>query len=147
MGFRSVTHVWPDGGRNGVGGRPTHLHVKPEVSDGGVRLELQANGPFEYTTFRASESLYVLDISGVSVGDAAGLHIVRSELIKSYGGRPIPPARRPWSDRSAAGEGRQPRVERTDAQDVELVVSRNANAAATAPAKGTSRRLRPLPRR
>ena len=49
-----------------------------------VRLELQANGPFEYTTFRPSESLYVLDLSGVSAGDPAGVRVVPSDLIKSY---------------------------------------------------------------
>ena len=115
------------------------LHVKPEVSDGGVRLELQANGPFEYTTFRASESLYVLDISGVSVGDAAGVRVVPSELIKSYRVSTYSAGTTPMVRIEVLLEkGVEPRVERTDAQDVELVVSRNADAAAATPAKGTS---------
>ena len=45
------------------------VHVKAEVKDGAVSLEAEANGPFEYTTYRPSESLYVLDLSGVSAGD------------------------------------------------------------------------------
>ena len=48
------------------------------------RLEAQANGPFEYTTYRPSESLYVLDLSGVSAADPAGARVVASDLVKSY---------------------------------------------------------------
>ncbi|HWF38151.1 MAG TPA: AMIN domain-containing protein, partial [Candidatus Acidoferrales bacterium] len=115
------------------------LHVKPEVSDGGVRLELQANGPFEYTTFRASESLYVLDISGVSVGDAAGVRVVPSELIKSYRVSTYSSGTTPMVRIEVLLEkGVEPRVERSDAQDVDLVVSRSADAALATPAKGAS---------
>jgi len=39
------------------------VHVKAVVRDGGVRLEAQANAPFDYTTYRPSDSLYVLDLS------------------------------------------------------------------------------------
>ena len=60
------------------------VHVKAVVKDGAVRLEAQANGPFEYTTYRPSESLYVLDLSGVSAGDPAGARVVASDLVKSY---------------------------------------------------------------
>ena len=42
------------------------VHVKAVVKDGSVRLEAEANAPFEYTTYRPSESLYVLDLSGVA---------------------------------------------------------------------------------
>ncbi len=44
------------------------VHVKAVVKDGAVRLQAEANAPFEYTTYRPSESLYVLDLSGVSHG-------------------------------------------------------------------------------
>ena len=47
------------------------VHVKAEVKDGAVRLQADANAPFEYTTYRPSESLYVLDLTGVSAGDPA----------------------------------------------------------------------------
>ena len=39
---------------------------------------------FEYTTYRPSASLYVLDLSGVSAGDPAGARVVASDLVKSY---------------------------------------------------------------
>ena len=60
------------------------VHVKAVVKDGNVNLEAQANAPFEYTTYRPSQSLYVLDLSGVSAGDSAGARVVPSELVKSY---------------------------------------------------------------
>ncbi|MGA7626454.1 MAG: type IV pilus secretin PilQ [Candidatus Acidiferrales bacterium] len=60
------------------------VHVKAVVKDGAVTLDAQANGPFEYTTYRPSESLFVLDLSGVSAGDSSGARVVPSELIKSY---------------------------------------------------------------
>ncbi len=56
------------------------LHVKPEVNAGTVRLDLQATGPFEYTAFRASESLFVVDLSGVATPDTSGVRVVPSEL-------------------------------------------------------------------
>ena len=60
------------------------VHVKAVVKDGNVTLEAQANAPFEYTTYRPSESLYVLDLSGVSAADPAGARVVASDLVKSY---------------------------------------------------------------
>jgi type IV pilus secretin PilQ/predicted competence protein len=109
------------------------VHVKALVKDGAVRLEAEANGPFQYTTYRPSESLYVLDLSGVSAADPAGARVVDSDLVKSY--RVVP---------YAAGEkqivrveillkrGVEPRLERKDPQDLTLVVSRGVNAASAA---------------
>jgi type IV pilus secretin PilQ/predicted competence protein len=122
------------------------LHVKPEVSDGVTRLDLQANGPFEYTTFRPSESLYVLDLSGVSAGDPAGVRVVPSELIKSYrvsayasGDKPI------VRMEVLLGKGAQPRLERIDANDVRLVVSQDADPASSVPVVKTRERAAVVP--
>jgi len=60
------------------------VHVSAQVKDGSVTIEAQANGPFEYTTYRPSDSLYVLDLSGVSAADPAGARVVASNLVKSY---------------------------------------------------------------
>ena len=57
------------------------VHVKAVVTNGNVTLEARANGPFEYTTYRPSESLYVLDLSGVSAADPAGARMVASDLV------------------------------------------------------------------
>jgi type IV pilus assembly protein PilQ len=112
------------------------VRVKAVVNDGAVRLEAKANGPFEYTTYRPSESLYVLDLSGVSAADPAGARVVASDLVKSY--RVVT---------YAAGEksvvrveillarGVEPRVERKGSQDLTLLVSRSANAGSAAAGK------------
>jgi type IV pilus assembly protein PilQ len=101
------------------------VHVKAVVKDGAVRLEAQANAPFEYTTYRPSESLYVLDLSGVAAADPAGARVVASDLVKSYrvinyasGQKPVVRVE------ILLSQGIEPRLERKDAQDLTLVVSR-----------------------
>jgi type IV pilus secretin PilQ/predicted competence protein len=109
------------------------VHVKAVVKDGGVQLDAEANAPFEYTTYRPSESLYVLDLSGVSAGDAAGARVVPSDLVKSYrvstyasGNKPVVRVE------ILMTQGVEPRLERKDAQDLTLLVSRTPDAAAIA---------------
>ncbi len=107
------------------------VHVKTVVKDGGVRLEAQATGPFDYTAYRPSGNLFVLDLSGVSSGDPVGARIVPSDLVKSY--RLVP-----YAEGSKAmvrlevllAQGIEPQVQKTDSQDLVLTVSRSANAAA-----------------
>ena len=101
------------------------VHVKAVVKDGAVRLEAQANAPFEYTTYRPSESLYVLDLSGVAAADPAGARVVASDLVKSYrvinyasGQKPVVRVE------ILLSQGLEPRLERKDAQDLTLFVSR-----------------------
>jgi type IV pilus assembly protein PilQ len=101
------------------------VHVKAVVKDGAVRLEAQANAPFEYTTYRPSESLYVLDLSGVSAADPAGARVVASDLVKSYrvinyasGQKPVVRVE------ILLSQGIEPRLERKDSQDLTLLVAR-----------------------
>ena len=114
------------------------VHVKAEVKDGAVSLQAEANGPFEYTTYRPSASLYVLDLSGVSAGDAAGARIVPSDLVKSYrvtsytaGAKPVVRVE------ILMAQGLDPQVERKDSQDLTLLVAGTPSAvrpaAVTAP--------------
>jgi type IV pilus secretin PilQ/predicted competence protein len=112
------------------------VHVKAEVKDGAVRLQADANAPFEYTTYRPSESLYVLDLSGVSAGDPAGARVVASDLVKSYrvisyasGTKPVVRLE------ILLAQGVEPRLERQGKEDLTLLVSRSANAASAAAAK------------
>ena len=109
------------------------VHVKAVVKDGSVRLEATASGPFEYTTYRPSESLYVLDLSGVTAGDQPGARVVSSELIKSYrlityasGQKPIVRLE------ILLSQGVEPHVERNDPQGLTLLVSRPSATAAPA---------------
>jgi type IV pilus assembly protein PilQ len=109
------------------------VHVKAVVKDGTVRLEAQANGPFEYTTYRPSESLYVLDLSGVTAGDQAGARVVASDLIKSYRLISYASGQKPVVRLEILlNQGVEPRLERKDSQELTLLVSRTSVAAAPA---------------
>jgi type IV pilus assembly protein PilQ len=105
------------------------VHVKAVVKDGAVTLDAQANGPFEYTTYRPSESLFVLDLTGVSAGDSAGARIVPSELVKSYRLTTYAAGQKPVVRLEIlVRPGVQPRVERNGDQELTLFVSANGNA-------------------
>ena len=103
------------------------VHLNAVVKDGVVQLEAQANGPFQYTVHRPTESLYVIDLSGVASADPAGARVVSSELVKSYrvmtyaaGDKPVARVE------ILLSKGVEPRIERTDAQELTLVVARAA---------------------
>ena len=125
-------------GMPAVAGDAPVVHVKAEVKDGAVSLHAEANAPFEYTTYRPSASLYVLDLSGVSAGDAAGARVVPSDLVKSYritsyssGAKPVVRVE------ILMAQGVDPRLERKDPEDLTLLVSRASAgpASVTTPAK------------
>jgi type IV pilus assembly protein PilQ len=108
------------------------VHVKAVVKDGAVTLDAQANAPFEYTTYRPSESLYVLDLTGVSAGDSAGARIVPSELVKSYRVTTYTAGQKPVVRLEIlVRPGVQPRLERNGKQELSLFVSANGNADAS----------------
>ena len=102
-------------------------------------MQADANAPFEYTTYRPSESLYVLDLTGVSAGDPAGARVVASDLVKSYrlityasGEKPVVRLE------ILLAKGIEPKLERKGTQDLTLLVARDAVAAKApaAPAEG-----------
>jgi type IV pilus assembly protein PilQ len=109
------------------------VHVKAVVKDGAVTLDAQANGPFEYTTYRPSESLYVLDLSGVSAGDTSGARVVPSELVKSYRLTTYSAGQKPVVRLEILlRPGITPRLARNGNQELTLFVSANGNAGAPA---------------
>jgi type IV pilus secretin PilQ/predicted competence protein len=108
------------------------VHVKAEVKDGAVSLQAEASGPFEYTTYRPSASLYVLDLTGVSAGDQVGARVVPSDLVKSYrvtsymaGDKPVVRVE------ILTAQGVEPQLERKDLQDLTLLVSRVSSTASS----------------
>jgi len=108
------------------------VHVKAVVKDGAVTLDAQANGPFEYTTYRPSESLYVLDLSGVSAGDTSGARVVPSELVKSYRLTTYSAGQKPVVRLEILlRPGITPRLARNGNQELTLYVSANGNADAS----------------
>jgi len=113
-----------------AGDAPAVVHVKAAVQNGVVRLEAQANAPFEYATYRPSKSLYVVDMTGVSAGDEAGARVVASELIKSYRVVSYTAGQKPVVRLEILlSAGVEPRIERQDAQDLALLVERTTGAA------------------
>src|SRR6202046_1120641 len=113
------------------------VHVKAVVKDGAVTLDAQANGPFEYTTYRPSESLYVLDLSGVSAADPAGARVVASDLVKSYRMLTYAAGKKPVVRLEILlSQGVEPRLERKDSQELMLMVSRTDEGAAKATITG-----------
>ncbi len=118
------------------------VHVSAAVTGGGVRVQAEASGPFEYTTYRPSATLYVVDLSGVSAGDSSGARIVASDLVKSYrvlsyssGEKPVVRVE------ILLAEDVEPRVERSDNRDLTLVVSKVANAGLPAGAPANAEAL------
>jgi type IV pilus assembly protein PilQ len=111
------------------------VHVKAVVEDGTVRLDAQANGPFDYTSYRPSENLLVLDLGGVSDGDPSGARAVASSLVKSYrvfaysvGQKPIVRLEIRLS------QGAETRLERNDSQQLSVFVSRTGGGTSSMPA-------------
>ncbi len=116
------------------------VHLNAVVKDGVVQLEAQANGPFQYTVHRPTESLYVIDLSGVASADPAGARVVSSELVKSYrvmtyaaGDKPVARVE------ILLSKGVEPRVERKDDQELTLVVARAAKLPSVADAAAAGR--------
>ncbi|HVB86434.1 MAG TPA: type IV pilus secretin PilQ [Candidatus Dormibacteraeota bacterium] len=106
------------------------VHVKVVTAGGATRLDAQATGAFEYSTYRPSGSLYVLELSGVSAAEAAGVRQLNSGLVKgyrilSYSTGDTPNVR--LEIRLAPGASVD--VQRPDARDLALVVSPAATSA------------------
>jgi type IV pilus secretin PilQ/predicted competence protein len=108
------------------------VHVKSIVNGGGVRLEAEATGPFDYTTYRPSANLFVLDLSGVSTQDPAGARIVPSDLVKSYRLVPYAEGNKPMVRLEVLlAQGLEPQIEKRDSQDLVLTFAHDGNAAPT----------------
>ena len=114
------------------------VHVKAVVKNGAVRLQAEANAPLEYTTYRPSENLYVVELGGVSTTDPSGARNVASDLVKSYRLVPYSVGNKPMVRvEILMSKGVDPQVQRNDSNDLDLVVSRTtiANSVST-PADG-----------
>jgi len=121
------------------------VHVKAVVTNGNVTLEARANGPFEYTTYRPSESLYVLDLSGVSAAEPAGARMVASDLVKSYRMLTYAAGKKPVVRLEILlSQGVEPRLERQDSQELTLLVSRTDDSAAKATITGPAPKVTPI---
>jgi len=112
------------------------VHVNAVVKDGDVQLEVEANGPFEYTTYRHTSGLYMIDLSGVAASDPPGMHAVASDLVKSYGVISFVAGDKPMVRiEILLKQGVEPRLQRKGNQNLTVLVSHAADA--SSPAQST----------
>lgn len=110
-------------------GQAPVVRVKVVTASGATRLEAQATGAFEYSTYQPSGQLYVLDLSGVSSADPAGTKVVNSPLVKSYRVLSYSTGDRPNVRlEMLLAPGSSVNLERPDSQEVALVVSPAADS-------------------
>ncbi len=60
------------------------VRIEAAAAGGHVRIMANATGPFEYTTYRPSDSLFVVDLAGVTAATPSGARVLRSETVTSY---------------------------------------------------------------
>jgi type IV pilus assembly protein PilQ len=60
------------------------VRVEASVEGGSVRIEAEASGAFDFTTYRPSEKLFILDMAGVTPAVATGARMLKSDLVSSY---------------------------------------------------------------
>jgi len=131
LGALLAAGVVMPGGLQAAGDAPV-VHLKAVVNDGAVRLEAAANAPFEYTTYRPTATLYVVDFEGVAAGDEAGARVVASDLVKSYRVVSYASGKKPMVRvELLVAKSAEPKVERKDSQDLALVVTGSASAKTT----------------
>ncbi|MDE3168607.1 MAG: AMIN domain-containing protein, partial [Acidobacteriota bacterium] len=100
------------------------VHVKVAPSGSATRLDAQATGPFDYSTYQPSGRMYVLDLSGVSAADPAGLRELNAGLIQGYRVLSYSTGDRPNVRLEVLlAPGASVQVQRPDSQDVSVVVS------------------------
>jgi len=115
-------------------GPPASLRFQATADATGVRLEAQASGPFEYTSFRSSDTLYVIEMSGVALEGSGAPRVLNSDVVSGYRLLPYRAMGRPMVRlevllRRPAG----PRIERASAN--ELTVAFDAAGPAASPAR------------
>lgn len=111
------------------------VHLKVVSAGAATRLEAQANGAFQYSSYQPSGRLYVLDLSGVSAADPAGVKELNSGLIESYRVLSYSTGDQPNVRLEVLmAPGATVKVDRPDAQDVALVVSAAGNGSLMQPA-------------
>jgi hypothetical protein len=110
------------------------VHLNASVKDGNVQLQVEANGPFEYTTYRPTSNLYVIDLSGVAAADPAGMHEVASDVVKSYGVVSFVAGDKPVVRvEILLKPGVEPRLLRKGNQNLTVLISHLAGADSSAP--------------
>jgi type IV pilus secretin PilQ/predicted competence protein len=99
----------------------TTMQVSAVVQPTSVKIEAHASGVFEFSTYRASDNLFIVDLAGVTAEGSQNARVLTSDLVSSYrviqyraGDRPV--VRLEVLLRAPV----EPRVERTGTSDLTL---------------------------
>src|SRR5271168_4611162 len=79
-----IVLVWTGLPLSAQQGPPAALRFQATVDATGVRLEARASGPFEYTSYRSSDTLYVVEMSGVELEGSGAPRVLNSDLVSGY---------------------------------------------------------------
>jgi type IV pilus assembly protein PilQ len=60
------------------------VRIEAKVEPSEVRIEAKATAPFDFTTYRPSDRLFVMDLAGVTPATAAGSRVLKSDVVSSY---------------------------------------------------------------
>jgi len=60
------------------------LRVEASVTPNTVRIEAKASAPFDFTTYRPNENLFIVDLAGVVPGDTGLARVLKSDIVSSY---------------------------------------------------------------
>ncbi len=60
------------------------LRVEASVTPNAVRIEAKASAPFDFTTYRPNENLFIVDLAGVVPGDTGLARVLKSDIVSSY---------------------------------------------------------------
>jgi type IV pilus secretin PilQ/predicted competence protein len=105
------------------------VHVSAVMKAGSVQLEARAASPFDYTIYRPSDTLFVVDLSGVTAGDSSLARVLDSDVVSSYRLRDFRATQRPVVRLEVLTRvSVEPRVERANDQELILIFARSANS-------------------
>lgn len=60
------------------------VRVEASVAENAVRIEAKASAPFDFTTYRPNENLFVVDMAGVVPGETGLARVLKSDIVSSY---------------------------------------------------------------
>ncbi len=105
------------------------VHVSAVVKASSVQLEARAASPFDYTIYRPSDTLFVVDLTGVTAGDSSLARVLDSDVVSSYRLRDFRATQRPVVRLEVLTRVPvEPRVERANDQELILIFAPSANS-------------------
>ncbi len=80
----TVVSMVPLSGMAAPGPSARLVRVEASVTEGAVRIEARATAPFDFTTYRPSDSLFIVDMAGVVPAETGLARVLKSGIVSSY---------------------------------------------------------------